>query len=74
MSTAQIININEIRSATRGDTSDEPEGADVDRTGSPRCDHCVHFMSGYLGQYCRALCEDIFSIHEAQSCDIYEEV
>ena len=74
MSEAQIINITDIRSAARGLEVVEPRGEDMEPSGSPRCDHCVHFMSGYLGQYCRALCEDIFSIHEAQSCDIYEEV
>lgn len=38
------------------------------------CDRCVHFMSGYLGQFCRSYSEDIFSVHEAESCDFFEAV
>lgn len=37
-----------------------------------RCDHCVHFMSGFLGQFCRAYEEDIMSVHEAEGCGSYE--
>lgn len=37
------------------------------------CDQCIHFMSGYLGQYCRAYEEDIFSVHEAADCEQYEQ-
>jgi hypothetical protein len=37
------------------------------------CDHCIHFLSGYLGSYCRAYEEDIFSVHEAADCEQFEQ-
>lgn len=54
-----------------------PERGTVERVehiGIRSCDQCIHFMSGFLGQYCRAYEDDIFSVHEAVDCENYEPV
>jgi hypothetical protein len=39
-----------------------------------RCDLCVHYTSGVLGDYCRAFNEDLFDVGQAESCNLYETV
>jgi hypothetical protein len=61
--TAKIIEFRAITSA-----EDPPDVPPV------RCDLCVHYTSGVLGDYCRAFNEDLFDVGQAESCNLYETV